>query len=200
MLTQQNLPNAQWLEALSLRQSTHPKMVTAPAPCDEDLAQILQAAMSAPDHKALRPYRFLVIEGDDRYAFGQLLGEGYRELKPDASEEKIQKKVAKALRSPMIIVVYAHLVEHKKVPEVEQLITTGCAALQMLHAASALGYGAALLTGNNVYTRAVHDGLGLEANEKIVGLFYVGTPARTDTPIKPRPDHRAFTKRWPNKG
>src|SRR3546814_2208001 len=40
------------------------KFVPAPGPTDDELAQILQSAMSAPDHGKLQPWRFALIRGD----------------------------------------------------------------------------------------------------------------------------------------
>src|SRR3546814_10758981 len=49
------------LHALTSRRSM--KFLRAPAPKQEELDQILQAAMSAPDHGKLRPWRFVLIRG-----------------------------------------------------------------------------------------------------------------------------------------
>src|SRR3546814_16752238 len=40
------------------------KFVQAPGPTEDELAQILQSAMSAPDHGKLQPWRFALIRGD----------------------------------------------------------------------------------------------------------------------------------------
>ncbi len=46
--------------------STPARDLILPAPTDEQLNDILQAAMSVPDHGELTPFRFLIIEGDAR--------------------------------------------------------------------------------------------------------------------------------------
>lgn len=184
------------LQAIIQRKSIHPKMVEAPAPSDEDLDLILRAAMAAPDHKALKPWRFVIIEGEDLRDFGALLAEGHKVLHPDASEKKLADKAAKALRAPMIIVVCLHYTEHPKVPRVEQVLTCGAAMQQMLLAAEALGYGATVLTGPNVFEAPVHKGLNLAENEEVLGLFYIGTPKK-EMPIKPRQEPWQYVRRWP---
>lgn len=184
------------LEAIITRKSIHPKMVEAPAPSDEDLELIFRAAMAAPDHKALQPWHFVIIEGEDLHAFGDLLAQGHKSLHPDASPKKLANKAAKALRAPMIIAVCLHYKEHPKVPRIEQILTCGAAMQQMLLAAQALGYGATVLTGLNVFEDAVHKGLNLADNEELLGLFYIGTPQR-EMPLKPRQEPWQYVRRWP---
>lgn len=184
------------LQAVLQRKSIHAKMVQEPGPTEAHLELILQAAMAAPDHKTLQPWHFVVIEGEGLAQFGQLLAQAHKEREPDASEKKLQKSAAKALRAPMIIAVCLDYKEHPKVPRDEQVLTCGCAMQQMLLAAEALGYGASVLSGLNMYGKAVHQGLGLTANQEILGLFYIGTPPK-EMPIKPRQEPWQYVRRWP---
>lgn len=48
------------------------KMVVAPAPSDEELALALQAAVTAPDHGNLTPWRFKLIRGENVQRFADL--------------------------------------------------------------------------------------------------------------------------------
>lgn len=184
------------LRAILDRKSIHPKMVSAPAPSREHLELIFRAAMAAPDHKALSPWHFVIIEGEDLQQFGELLAAGHKEREPDASEKSLAKSAAKALRAPMIIAVCLDYKEHPKVPHIEQVLTCGCAMQQMLLAAEALGYGASVLSGLNMYGSAVHEGLGLSDTQEVLGLFYIGTPDK-DMPIKPRHEPWQYVRRWP---
>lgn len=184
------------LDAIIQRKSVHAKMLTEPGPSEEDLNLILQAAMAAPDHKSLSPWRFIVIEGEGLKKFGELMAAAHKEREPDTSEKKLAKSAKKALRAPMIIAIALHEREHRKVPKVEQILSAGCAMQQMLLAAEALGYGAAVLSGLNMFGKPVHEGLGLKENEEMLGLFYIGTP-KNERPNKPRPKAADFTRRWP---
>lgn len=184
------------LQGVLQRKSIHPKMVTSPAPTQQDLDTILRAAMAAPDHKALQPWHFIVIKDEGLAQFGQLLAQGHQEREPDASEKSLAKSAAKALRAPMIIVVCLDYKEHPKVPRDEQVLTCGCAMQQMLLAAEALGYGASVLSGLNMYGKVVHQGLGLRSNQEVLGLFYIGTPQK-DMPSKPRHEPWQYVRHWP---
>lgn len=153
-----------------------------PAPDSEAMELILAAALRAPDHARLRPWRFLTIEGEARSALGQLFVEAENRHRSDSGElpmdlEASAKLAAKPLRAPLLLVVIASIVEHPKVPEVEQLLSAGCAAHAVLLAAHALGYGAMWRTGGKAYDATVKSGLGLADNEQLIGYIYLGTPA-----------------------
>ena len=53
-----------------LNRNSHPRL-TEPGPDADQLQTILQAAVRAPDHGRLRPWRYVVISGDRRAALGE---------------------------------------------------------------------------------------------------------------------------------
>jgi nitroreductase len=175
------------IEALTTRAS--PLALTEPAPGPGALAAMLRAAERAPDHGKLKPWRFIVIAGDARNSFGEVLADALRKREPELPESAIDKERGKPLRAPLIIVVGARLREHKSVPAVEQIIAAGAAAQNILVAAHALGFGAFWRTGNAAYDDEVKSALGLHAGDAIVGFLYVGTPAVSAPP--PPPYHHA---------
>jgi nitroreductase len=64
-----------------------------------------------------------------------------------------------------------------KIPEWEQLLSSGAAAMNLVTAANALGFAASWLTEWYAYDRRVLEALGLGPNEKIAGFVHIGTPA-----------------------
>lgn len=168
------------IELLHTRNSV--SALSEPAPDVEQLQQILAAALRAPDHARLRPWRFLSITGGGRQRLGELFVEAAQQRlqaagEPIMDEAACAKLAAKPLRAPLILVVIATVTEHPKVPAVEQLLSAGCAAHGILLAAHALGFGAIWRTGSNAYDGHVERGLGLASNEQIVGFLYLGTAA-----------------------
>lgn len=165
------------MDALTLlnNRNSEPKL-SEPAPDTDTLHKILGAALRAPDHGRLHPWRFLLIIGKSRYRLGELFGEALRARDPEASPDQIKKSQEAPLRAPIVVTVIARLQDHPKVPKVEQLLSAGCAAHSILLAAQALGFGAIWRTGDNCYDPHVKTGLGLEENEEIVGYIYVGSP------------------------
>ena len=160
------------IEALLTRTSA-PRL-GGPVPDKAVLENIFKAGLRAPDHALLRPWRFLLVSGHDRYLLGNLFAAAQLEDEPDASEIALEKTRNKPLRAPLIVVVVARIAEHPKVPEVEQLLSAGAAAENMMVAAHAQGLGAMWRTGGMAYHRRVHAGLGLAGNERVVGFLYLG--------------------------
>lgn len=180
------------LIALTTRVS--PAALDAPGPSGDALQKILEAAVAAPDHGRMRPWRFIVIEGTAREKFGVLLAESLLRREPAAPAGKLEAERKKALRAPLIVVVAASVQSNAKVPEVEQLVAVGAAAQNMLVAAYALGFGGFWRTGAIAYDPAMKRALGLAESDAIIGFLYLGT---TKTPGQPRQNNTAsVTRLW----
>ncbi len=177
------------------RYSTPARVLTEPAPDDEQLDQILQVAMSAPDHGRLYPYRFISIRGDARYRLSEIFVQATMRREPDTDTAYLAKQREKPLRSPLIVVVVASLVESEKIPEIEQMLSAGAAAHNILLASNALGFGSVWLTGANAYDPYVCAELGLGDNERIVGFIHLGTPS-LDIPPRELPPITDFLTHW----
>jgi len=158
------------------RQSTPAKCLTDPAPSHNELQQLMAATESAPDHGALKPWRFLVIYGDKREALGDLFVQALLQKMPETEPSLLERERGRALRAPMLIAAIARLDhDHPKVPATEQLLAAGAATQQLMLAANHLGYGTIWLTGSRVYDRNVMTGLGLAPDEHLIGLINLGT-------------------------
>ena len=177
------------------RKSTPAKALGEPAPDDAQLRQILEVALNAPDHGLLRPYRFIAIRGDARYRLSEIFVQATRQRDPEVDAAYLAKQREKPLRSPLILVVVAKLVDSEKIPEIEQVLSAGAAAHGVLLAANALGFGSIWLTGANAYDAYVCAELGLAENERIVGFVYLGTP-ELEIPPRELPDVADFLSDW----
>ena len=166
-----------------------------PAPGEEVLDKVFRAALRAPDHGRMRPWRFKIIRGEGLNRFADLLAESLKGRKPDASEEELSRERQKALRSPMIVVAVARIGPTEKIPEVEQVLSAGAATQNILLALHALGFGGVWKTGAAAYDGMVKSRLGLEASDQIVGFLYVGTLAG-NVPDVPRPEPAEFVAEW----
>ncbi len=160
------------IEALTTRATA--KTYGETPPTKEHLATVLQAAVHAPDHGRLRPWRFMFIEGSQRRKFGELLAASAARRIPGLSEGDLQRERDKAMRAPLIILVACRIVPATKVPAIEQILAAGAAAQNILLALHALGYAAAWKTGEAAYDTDVKKALGLAADDHIVGLIYTG--------------------------
>ncbi len=165
-----------------------------PAPSAEQMENLFKAAMRAPDHASLRPWRFLVVENEQREALGEVYLKAGLEDDPELSEAKQKKLRNAALRAPVVVVAIANKTEHPKVPMSEQIITAGCATHAMLYAAHAQGIGAMWRTGPMAYHPTVMSELGLTEQEEIVGFLYLGTPKVVRQ--APEVDTTEYVTRW----
>ena len=161
------------LDALLNRVSV-PRL-TEPAPNAAQREGLFQAALRAPDHGQLRPWRFITVEGEGRSRLGDLFAEVVAQ-KGDAEQAAMDKARAMPLRAPLLVLVIARTREHFKVPVSEQVLAAGCAAHGILLAAHAQGIGAVWRTGEMAYSAHVAKGLGLEEGEELIGFLYLGTP------------------------
>lgn len=146
-----------------------------PAPDAAQRELLFRAALRAPDHGQLRPWRFLTVEGAARVQLGELFASALQAGNSQVRSEALDKARAMPLRAPLLVVVIARLTIPHKVPEQEQLLAAGCAAHGMLLAAHAQGLGAMWRTGELCYDAHVMAGLGLADNERIVGFLYLGS-------------------------
>lgn len=167
----------------------------APAPSAAQRELLLKAALRAPDHGQLRPWRFIEIEGEGLHALGDLFAQGLQAREPDADSAALDKARAMPLRAPLLMLVVASPVEHFRVPLEEQLQSAACAAHGMLLAAHAQGIGAIWRTGDMAHDPLVKQGLGLAEHEQLLGFIYLGTPLgtlRTAPVLEPE----QFVSRW----
>ncbi|HET9664499.1 MAG TPA: nitroreductase [Burkholderiales bacterium] len=166
-----------------------------PGPDAAALDNIFRAALRAPDHGRLRPWRFVVIPEERRQRFGDVLAASLQQRDPDVAPETLARERQKALRAPVIVVVAARLKRSEKIPELEQIVSAGAAAQNVMLAVHALGYGAMWRTGAPAYDPAVKQALGLEAADTIIGFIYIGTRAGGASPVS-RPVPEDFVSVW----
>ena len=182
------------LEALQQRVSV-PRL-GGEIPAGKVLENLFQAALRAPDHAQLKPWRFLLISGESREALGDLFVKAQLEDDPTLNDIKQQKARGKPLRAPLIVVVIAVLKDRSKVPEIEQILSAGAAAQNMLVAAHAQGLGAMWRTGSMAYHATVLAGLGLSSHEKLLGYLYLGD-IEGRTRAAPELNSKDYFKTWP---
>jgi nitroreductase len=85
-----------------------------------------------------------------------------------------------------------------KIPEWEQVLSAGAAAMSLVLAAHALGYGASWITEWYAYDRGVLAALGLAENERIAGFVHIGRPGAAPED-RPRPPLEEIATRFPTR-
>jgi nitroreductase len=182
------------LEALTARVS--PLELGEPAPDEATERRLIEAALRAPDHGRLRPWRFLSIRGESRTKLGEVLARALKGRDPQASPDLLERERLKPLRAPLVLVVAARITENSKIPAVEQLLSAGAAAQNIVIASHALGFGVMWKTGDPAYDPSVKEALGLRITDEIVGFLYIGTP-KSMPKAPPSLNIGDFAESWP---
>ncbi|MEP3856625.1 MAG: nitroreductase family protein [Porticoccus sp.] len=180
----------------ALHQRVSAPRLSEPAPKGDILANIQRAAFRAADHARMRPWRFLIIEGEGRQALGELFVRSEEQQGAVLSDKARQRIAERPLRAPMVMVVIASPKENPKVPEIEQWLSAGAAAQNMITAAYAQGIGAVWRTGDYAYDPYVMAGLGLSDAERIIGFLYLGT-VQIAPPEAPETAIADYFQSWP---
>jgi nitroreductase len=175
------------LELLKTRRSVKPSELAGPPPTAAEIGTMLSIAARVPDHGKLAPWRFIVFEGDARLKAGAAIVTVLRTRHPDAKPEHIEQERTRLARAPLVVAVVSRAAPHVKIPEWEQVLSAGAAAMNLVIAASALGYASAWITEWYAYDRDVLTALGLAAHEKIAGFVHIGridhTPEDRTRPV-----------------
>ena len=174
------------IELLKLRRSVKPREMSEPGPSPAELETILTIGARVPDHGKLTPWRFIVFEGGARVRAGEVIAKVFARKNPQATAADIEVEKRRLTDAPLVIGVVSFTKPHPKVPPWEQELSAGASAMNMVTAATALGYGACWLTGWFAFDRGVLDGLGLKADEKLAGFIHIGTQTKPSED-RPRP-------------
>ncbi|HRK86250.1 nitroreductase [Alcaligenes ammonioxydans] len=173
------------------------KLVQGPGPSEQELDLILRAAVCAPDHGRLQPWRFCLIRGENVQALGELAIAANERAGTPLTEQKAASVRAWLAKVPLLIAVASHI-DHgeEKIPELERVLATGAAVSNMLHAAHQLGFGAFWSTGLGTYGEEVPEALGFDSLDyQFLGFVSVGTPIHTLGPAQ-RPEPQQFVTEW----
>jgi len=148
-----------------------------PGPTKQDIDQMIAASVTAADHGRIRPWRFVVMRGEGRERLASAMEEQLLASNSAATPADREKARQKALRAPVVIALLCKPKVGHKVPISEQSHAVAAAGAHLMLAANALGYGASWKTGDLVYQPVLRSLLGLEDQDSIIGLFYIGTDA-----------------------
>lgn len=184
------------LDLLLSRRSV--KFVQAPGPNEESLDLILRAAMRAPDHGRLRPWRFKLIRGEAIGRLADLTFAASEAAGRPLTPEKIASTRRWLAQVPLLIAIAAYI-DHpqSKIRDEEKLLATGAAVTNMLNAAHMLGFGAFWSTGLGTYVEAVPEALGFDPLEtRFMGYLALGTPIDAAANAAERPEPAPYVSEW----
>jgi nitroreductase len=145
----------------------------------EMIEKLLSAAVQAPNHYKVRPWRFVVLTGEGLNKLGNVMGTSQQERHPEFPAETFDKCRALPLRAPVVIAVGVDNPSEAKVLEIENVCAAAAATQNLLLAAHAMGLGAKWRTGEWARDPLVKNFLGFEADQELIGFIYIGYPEFT---------------------
>ena len=151
------------------------KNLGKPIPSESQMEKVYTAALRAPDHASLKPTKFIEVTGKGLDKLSTIFKKYVLESGTEIEKSKLDKYVNAPFRAPMIIILINENKFHPKVPEVEQMLSTGAAAQNILLSLDSLGYGAIWRTGIFALNDKLNKYFNLNSNQKILGYIYVGT-------------------------
>ena len=175
------------LNFLLARRSAPIQELSEPGPNAEEIETILRVATRVPDHGMLTPWRFILYRGESRVEVGEKLVELAEKLEGPLSDARRQQELTRFSRAPLVIGVVSSPKESIKFPEWEMFLSGAMVALNLMHAANALGYGTNMITNWYSDKEEGRRILGLAPHERVIGFVHIGSHPR-NTPDRPRPD------------
>lgn len=143
------------------------------------IEKLLSAAVQAPNHYKVRPWRFVVLTGSGLDKLGDVFAASFAERQPDLPAEALDKTRALTRRSPLIIAVGVDKPAEPKVSEIENIVAVGAACQNILLAAEAEGLAVKWRTGEWAGDVKVKEFLGFSADQHLIAFLYIGYPEMT---------------------
>ena len=174
-----------FIALLQHRRSAPVPLLAAPGPTLDQIETLLTVATRVPDHGKLAPWRLILFSGEGRDPAGAVIAKVLAEANP-APHDKPLAIESNRFSAPLVVAVISRAERHFKVPEWEQVLSSGAVCMNLTVAANAMGFATAWLTEWYAYDRRVLERFGLSANEKVAGFIHIGT-APGPREDRPRP-------------
>ena len=175
------------IDFLLSRKSAPIDQLAEPGPTDDEIATLVRIASRVPDHGRLAPWRFILYRGAARREIGEKLAVLAEKLEGPLLEGRLEKERTRFSRAPLVVGVVHIPRENPKIPAWEMFLSGGMAAMNLMIAANALGYGTNLITNWYSDTEEGRRILGLTPEERVIGFVHIGSQSG-EFPERPRPD------------
>jgi nitroreductase len=186
------------LEVENIHQNIHQRQsighLIEPAPNSEQLEKAFQAALTAPDHHRLKPTRFVIVNAEHRADFGDYLAQALADV-GETDTSQLDRAKHHPFRAPMLVLALTTIQDHPKVPHFEQILSTGAAIQNLLLSLHAQGFASMWRSGAVVESNWLKQQLGLQQQDLISGIIYIGTAAKA-IPPRAEIDSQDFVKVW----
>jgi nitroreductase len=150
-------------------------LMEKPKPTQKELKNIYKAALRAPDHGSLTPWKFIEVSGNKRNLLSKIFVKATKRILKNPNDNTIQKVKNAPFRAPLIIIVVATIKKKLNIPKIEQILSAGAAAQNIMLAASFYGYYSIWRTGHLAFNDNINKLLKLKKDDVVVGYLYIGS-------------------------
>lgn len=173
------------IRLLETRRSAPVPALGAPGPSGDQVETLLKLATRVPDHGKLAPWRFILFVGEERARAGAIIAEVFAAAHPEADAARLDVE-RRRFAAPLVVGVVSRAAPHVKIPEWEQVLSSGAACMNLVVAANAMGFATSWLTEWYAYDRAVLERFGLAPHERMAGFVHIGTaPGSREDRVRP---------------
>ncbi|MFK7819730.1 MAG: nitroreductase [Planctomycetaceae bacterium] len=160
------------------RRTVKPKHLSSQHVEMDIIGEMLENANWAPTHGMTEPWRFTVFAGESRSEVADILVEAYQaETAPDKFKPaKLESMRTNPMRAPVLISIGMKRQESKRISELDEIQAVACAVQNMHLTAASHGLGAFWSSNVAVCSDRMKQFLGLEEDDRVLGLLYVGYP------------------------
>ncbi|MEE9364170.1 MAG: nitroreductase [Cellulophaga sp.] len=136
------------------------------------IENVLEAANWAPSHKKTEPWRFKVLQGEQKEKLGIFLEKKYREATEKPKEFTCKKLQENPKKAGAIIAICMQRDPMESIPEWEEIAATAMAVQNMWLCCTEMGIGAYWSSPGLIkFMDAFFD---FNGGEKCLGFFYMG--------------------------
>lgn len=167
------------LDNIKNRRTLKPADYTGAQIPDTAVQTILETANWAPTHGYTEPWRFVVYSGAGKEKlldFMTYLSDGV-----EINQVRYEKRKALYDNASHIIAIGMKRGNNPAIPEVEEILSVGCAVQNMWLTAAAMDLGAYWSTGADALKPELARFIGLDPeSDKVFGFLFLGVPAKAN--------------------
>lgn len=144
----------------------------------EIIEDVLRNGSWAPTHGMTQPWRFKVYRNEALIPFGKGMAEIYKSTTADEDfkEMKFEKIQNRMTQTSVVIAVCMKRDPRGKIREIEEVEAVACCIQNMYLTCTAYGLGSYWSSPAFMYEPKMNEYLGLDPEDKCLGLFYIGYP------------------------
>ena len=160
------------------RRTIYPEQFTSRTVQKDMVENILTNGLWAPTHGKTQPWRFKVYSGDGRQKLRAQIEEIHSRINDEDAfpKRKLEKLVKRFETTSVIVALIMKRTPETRIPEVEEIEAVACAAQNIMLTSTAYGLGAFWSSPGFIYTPEANEAFGLNEEDKLLGLIYLGYP------------------------